>query len=97
MACWRDRDGCSTDGRIGGDDGDGDGGGCGGGSPDSGNHLAQTPWGGGGRSTPNYTNVEEGRDYSGGGGGANPVNMPQPERAGKAGGKGLIILKYTAS
>ena len=70
------------------------GGGYGGGSPDNSQHVAQTPWGGGGRSTPNYTNVEEGRDYSGGGGGASPVNMPAAERAGKAGGKGLVIIKY---
>ena len=71
------------------------GGGCGGGSPDSSAHLAQTPWGGGGRSTPQYTNVEEGRDYSGGGGGSNPIAMPEAERAGKSGGKGLVVIKYT--
>ena len=37
--------------------------------------------------------TEEGRDYSGGGGGANPID--HPDQLGHAGGKGLVIIKYT--
>ena len=70
------------------------GGGVGGGHPPGGGNIAQTPYGGGGRSSPTVSETEEGRDYSGGGGGANPVDLPAADRAGKAGGKGLIIIKY---
>ena len=68
------------------------GGGHGGGGPD-GENTAQNAWGGGGRSSPQVTQTEEGRDYSGGGGGANPLN--HPDQLGHAGGKGLVIIKYT--